>query len=417
LKNLLFCCFIAIIEVSIFIITCSPTEPEKPKLSVNPTSCVFTKNVNIETLILSNSGGGELSWEITDKPDWLEASKSSGKVTTEIDTVIITADINQAAGTYTSTININSNDGNQVVNISLDISIWINKKDMPTARYASSASDIDGYIFVIGGQTFEGTSALSTVEVYDPATDSWTTKTPMAAERYVHCTAAFNGIIYVFGGDDGYGNLVLDTEAYDPKTDTWTSKADLPTGRGGLKCAVVNGKIYVMGGGAGSPPTGLNVVEEYDPVSNTWTSKADMQFGRWGFAVSVVDEIIYAIGGQSYGGGWSRVVEAYDPSTDTWTLKSNMLTGRTHFSASAVNAIIYAIGGGHGPNDPPLSINEAYDPVNDTWIEKVDMPTARFDFSIGVVNDKIYVFGGAVDWPPSTLLSTVEEYEPGIDTN
>jgi N-acetylneuraminic acid mutarotase len=415
MKNLFTCCFIAIIAVSIVFFTCSPTEPEKPQLSVNPTSCAFTKDVNTETLIISNSGGGELSWEITEKPDWLEASKSSGKVTTDIDTVIITADINQAAGAYTGTININSNDGNQVVDVSLDISIWIKKKDMPTARYDPSASVIGGSIYVIGGQTLDNTPAISTVEMYNPLTDSWTTKAPMPTARFVHCAATVNGILYVFGGDDGYNNVVLHTEAYDPVTDTWIGKTDIPTGRGALKCAVVNGKIYVMGGAVGPPWTGLNVVEEYDPASDTWTTKADMQIGRWGFAVSVVNRIIYAIGGQSTGGSWSSVVEAYDPSIDTWTRKTNMPTGRTHFSASAVQGIIYAIGGARGSGDD-LSIVEAYDPVNDTWSAKTDMPTARSSYGIGAFNGKIYVIGGAVDWPP-TALPIVEEYDPGIDTN
>lgn len=45
-------------------------------------------------LILSNSGRQELVWNISNKPDWLVISKTSGSITTKPDTLIITAQIN-----------------------------------------------------------------------------------------------------------------------------------------------------------------------------------------------------------------------------------------------------------------------------------------------------------------------------------
>ena len=96
-KKLIFC-LIAIIATSIILISCSPNEPEKPQLTVQPTFFTFTKNVNSDILVISNSGGGELSWKITDKPEWLEVSKNNGIVKANNDTVIVTADVNQNAG-------------------------------------------------------------------------------------------------------------------------------------------------------------------------------------------------------------------------------------------------------------------------------------------------------------------------------
>jgi N-acetylneuraminic acid mutarotase len=51
-------------------------------------------------------------------------------------------------------------------------------------------------------------------------------------------------------------------EAYDPATDTWTTKAPMPTARQGLAAAVVNGSLYAIGGYNGSY---LSTVESYTP--------------------------------------------------------------------------------------------------------------------------------------------------------
>ncbi|KAH6940664.1 hypothetical protein HPB50_004083 [Hyalomma asiaticum] len=46
-----------------------------------------------------------------------------------------------------------------------------------TRRSALSAAVLDGKIYALGG--YDGQEYLSTVEVYDPATNVWTTGPPM----------------------------------------------------------------------------------------------------------------------------------------------------------------------------------------------------------------------------------------------
>ncbi|ODS41136.1 MAG: hypothetical protein A7315_02120 [Candidatus Altiarchaeales archaeon WOR_SM1_79] len=70
-------------------------------------------------MIISNTGEGELSWEIGDKPGWIAVSKSIGKVITGKDTVIVTADVNQQIKTYSGAMSINSNGGSKTITISL----------------------------------------------------------------------------------------------------------------------------------------------------------------------------------------------------------------------------------------------------------------------------------------------------------
>jgi hypothetical protein len=54
---------------------------------------------------------------------------------------------------------------------------------------------------------------------------------------------------YVIGGVTGtFGTFVSTVEAYDPATDTWTRKADVPTARCSHSASLVDGRIYAIGG-------------------------------------------------------------------------------------------------------------------------------------------------------------------------
>ena len=91
--------------------------------------------------------------------------------------------------------------------------------------------------------------ALFLISVDQVAGGSWTRKTDMPTARFGLSTSVVDGKIYTIGGGQSpYGTYLSTVEAYDPATDTWTRKTDMPTHRSGHAVAVVNGKIYVIGG-------------------------------------------------------------------------------------------------------------------------------------------------------------------------
>ena len=91
---------------------------------------------------------------------------------------------------------------------------------MPAPKAGHTASVIDGKIYVIGGHFREGTEfkTLSTIEIYDPATDRWTQEPDMLMGKYGHATEVIDGQIYIFGGDGGVGKgLLTSVEVYDAR--------------------------------------------------------------------------------------------------------------------------------------------------------------------------------------------------------
>ncbi len=198
---------------------------------------------------------------------------------------------------------------------------WTRKADMPTARMWLSTSVVDGIIYAIGGaKRVQAGAQLSTVEAYNPVTDTWVKKADMPMARGWLSTSVADGIIYAIGGSEGEpaGDRDLSTvEAYDPATDTWTRKADMPTATGGISTSVVDRIIYAFGGNIGGE-AGFKIatVAAYDPAKDTWTPKADMPTARVALSTSVVNGHIYAIGGWSqFPDAPTNVVEEFDPGT------------------------------------------------------------------------------------------------------
>ena len=84
--------------------------------------------------------------------------------------------------------------------------------EIPTRRRDFSTAVVEGKIYLIGGTPFEnrrGPYGLSTVEVYDPITNTWERLADMPMPRTNAGTAVVSGIIYVFGGYNGLDNRLM----------------------------------------------------------------------------------------------------------------------------------------------------------------------------------------------------------------
>ncbi|MHC4439988.1 MAG: Kelch repeat-containing protein, partial [Planctomycetota bacterium] len=106
-----------------------------------------------------------------------------------------------------------------------------------------------GIKFVLVGIVIIG--FLSMVSVCSALDYAWTQIDNSPTPRLAPTSAVVNGKIYIIGGwtsePDAIGISTVDE--YDPASNTWTRKADMPTARSSSpSSAVVDGKIYVIGG-------------------------------------------------------------------------------------------------------------------------------------------------------------------------
>jgi N-acetylneuraminic acid mutarotase len=200
---------------------------------------------------------------------------------------------------------------------------WTEKASLPTPREGLSSAAVDGRIYAIGGSQWDVTTSgglvVSSVEMYDPATDTWVPKASLPRPRTYAGAAILDGKIYVLGGATRVGQGVSSSMLmYDPGTDTWTEKSPMPGQRALSAAAVHDGRIYVFGGAESftEPPSASSTVFVYDPAADTWTERGDMPFERRGMAAAVVSGKVYLFGGSKKadpGPPFSREVWEYDP--------------------------------------------------------------------------------------------------------
>ena len=233
---------------------------------------------------------------------------------------------------------------------------WVNKGDMLTGRGSLASEVVGGKIYAMGGSPGAAFPPIAAVEVYDPTTDSWS-KLPDMLEALDGATASqVDGKIFVIGGTQ-YNSLtqerisISSVEEYDPETNTWMKKTEMPTARYALSSCVINGKIYVIGGMISTfqmvtPAFATQAVEVYDPRTDTWTKKADLPAPKAGAAAAALNGKIYIFGGtDSDTGSATSTIFEYDPDSDAWTTGPDMPFKRLGLSASVVNGKVYIIGG------------------------------------------------------------------------
>src|SRR6266849_5504612 len=81
--------------------------------------------------------------------------------------------------------------------------VWTSGAPMPTALYGQSTGVIDGKFYSASGCCAAFTSPFprfTTLQVYDPATNTWSTAAPILTGVVDGPSGAINGKLYVAGG-------------------------------------------------------------------------------------------------------------------------------------------------------------------------------------------------------------------------
>jgi N-acetylneuraminic acid mutarotase len=263
---------------------------------------------------------------------------------------------------------------------------WQNLAPLPTARQELATAVLDGKIYVIGGYD-QNIASTSTVEVYNPATNTWASAQPIPFPNNHNSAAVAAGKLYSFGGAS---NQVF---VYEPGSNTWSAVAPMHFQHDGSPgVGVINDKIYVAGGVG--PGMNQRELEVYDPVANTWTNLASMRVARNHAAGGVINGKFYVAGGRGSTEA-PTALEMYNPQANTWSTLANMPTGRSGTAAGVVNGELYVFGG-EIPNRVRGEV-EAYTPSSNSWRSLPDMPTPRHGIWGSVIDNKIYLPGGATE--------------------
>lgn len=79
--------------------------------------------------------------------------------------------------------------------------------------------------------------SLNVVEVFDPIGNFWERCQPMRTARSRVGVAVVNGLLYAIGGYDGQSRLST-VEVYNPETDSWTRVSSMNSQRRSVRCSI-----------------------------------------------------------------------------------------------------------------------------------------------------------------------------------
>jgi N-acetylneuraminic acid mutarotase len=220
---------------------------------------------------------------------------------------------------------------------------WRQMAPAPVARGAHNAVVVDNRIHLIGGAGLHAGSketalhparphrALSTHEVFDPATNAWSTRAEMPTARNHAAAGVIDGRIFVIGGR--IGSVFITTasntdivEEYDPATDSWGRlRAPMPNPRSAVAWGVHGGRIYVVGGEVRHRDywATFAAVDAFDPKSNSWIRMPPMPMPRHGLAADFIGNRLHVVSGQVQSGTNTPGLVANTDRHDVLTIGGN----------------------------------------------------------------------------------------------
>jgi N-acetylneuraminic acid mutarotase len=286
---------------------------------------------------------------------------------------------------------------------------WQNRAAAPTARQEVASAVADGRVWVIGGLTAAGASAV--VESYDPVADRWAPGPALPFAVHHAAAATYHGEIVVIGG------FVAAPGLYDRASDrvlalragAWVDLPRLRRPRGAAAAAVV-GDVVVLAGGRNDAAL-IGPTEVFD--GSGWRDAEAIPTRRDHLSAASDGRSLFTVGGRFLSpAALSAALERFDPVANAWERLPAMPTARggqgATMAASSAGTSRLVVAGGEDPSGVYEEV-EAYDVAAQRWSTLPPLPAPRHGLAVERVGNQVLalVGGTAYGVAPSAVAQAL----------
>ena len=273
-----------------------------------------------------------------------------------------------------------------------------------TARAGHSATTLNSGMVLIAGGMSGGGSALSSAELFDPATNVVKVPGGMSDARVSHtATLLRDGGVLIAGGYNG--DYLAALELFDPTTKRFRRAGSLREGRSGHTATVLADGRVLLVGGVGKGWTFLRTAELYDPATGRSEHVGPMNVAREGHTATLLnDGRVLVVGGHSGRRATMRVyadAEIYSPRTRRFESTGSLRTPRhKHDAVKMADGRVLVIGGADRTDRVHFATTEVFDPGTGSFAAGPRMANRRYKIagtSVLLPSGDVLVTSGARD--------------------
>lgn len=238
---------------------------------------------------------------------------------------------------------------------------WTRGPDLPSARDHTSLAVLGDRLYLVGGIKTEDATSAPTDEVWSlgPGEREWRREPSLQRSRGALATVATDRLLVAVGGVDG--TRALDTvEIFDPATGEWTDGPRMNVPREHTSAATVGNKVYAIAGRQLSLESNLTSVESLALPDGDWQTEPDLEHSRGGIGAAAVDGMPCVAGGEEPAG----TIESIECLVDgRWTTVATLDTPRHGLAVVFAGGVLHVLGGGP---EPGLTVSDAHEVIDPT---------------------------------------------------
>ena len=273
---------------------------------------------------------------------------------------------------------------------------WLPLPALPVPVRAAAVTSDGERIFVLGGSTIDGRTAV--VQILDLASRTWSYGPALPTPTDWGVAAYVASDLHFIGGVTSVAPATTQHLVLRASAEGWQDAAPLPSQVAGSAAVAIGSSIYLFAGNSGRPPNYTATTYVLDTSANSWMPGPPVPSPRINWSGARVQERAFLIGGGTGGLQTADDLLAFHPASNTWVSLPAIPMAREAHGVGAAQGLVCALGGrlaARGNFNRPFDDVSCYSTATETWTVGPRLPRPLQELAAASLESAIVAVGGA----------------------